>query len=328
MKTPRIVTAFRLAAWLAQVVPARPGAMAARTMGRIVGYMDGDRRRIVEKTLRRSRSADLGGAEMRRSVDAVFASYADYYFHSFRLPAMTPTQVIDGFTEEGYELIAEAREAGNGVIMAMPHLGSWEWAAHWLTLRHDVPVGCVVEMLEPPELFEWYRGLRDSLGMKVVGLGPSAGSETMAMLRENRAVCLPSDRHVGGAGVEVEFFGERTTLPAGPATLALRTGAVLLPIAVYDHPGGCHGVVRPAVPAVRQGRLRDDVTRITQLLATELEVLIARAPEQWHLLQPNWPSDRNPEAGGVQGDPSGDVPGGVPGGGPDSVPGGAAGDDG
>jgi len=87
---------------------------------------------------------------------------------------------------------------------------------------------------------------------------------------------------------------------------------VLLPIAVYDHPGGCHGVVRPAVPAVREGRLRDDVTRITQLLAAELEVLISRAPEQWHLLQPNWPSDRNPEVGG----------------GTDDVPGGAAGDDG
>ena len=87
---------------------------------------------------------------------------------------------------------------------------------------------------------------------------------------------------------------------------------MLLPIAVYDHPGGCHGVVRPAVPAVREGRLRDDVTRITQLLAAELEVLISRAPEQWHLLQPNWPSDRNPEVGGGTGD----------------VPGGAAGDDG
>ena len=292
MKTPRIVNAYRLAAWLSQVVPARSGSLVARTTGRLVGYMDGDRRRIVERTLCRSSTVDLDAAEMRRSVDAVFASYADYYFHSFRLPVMTPDQVIAGFTEEGYELIAEAREAGNGVIMAMPHLGSWEWAAHWLTLRHQVPVGCVVEALEPPELFEWYRGLRASLGMKVVGLGPSAGTETMAMLRENRAVCLPSDRHVGGAGVEVEFFGERTTLPAGPATLALRTGAVLLPIAVYDHPAGCHGVVRPAVPAVREGRLRDDVARVTRLLATELEVLISRAPEQWHLLQPNWPTDR------------------------------------
>ncbi len=225
----------------------------------------------------------------------MFASYADYYLQSFRLPSMKPDEIVAGFTEEGYERIAEAREAGNGVIMAMPHLGGWEWAAHWLTIHHDVPVGCVVETLEPPELFEWYRSFRTSLGMEVVGLGPSAGTEALAMLRENRAVCLPSDRHVGGVGVEVEFFGEQTMLPAGPATLALRSGAVLLPIAVYDQPGGCHGVVRPPIAIERRGRLRDDVARVTQVLAGELEVLISAAPEQWHLLQPNWPSDRATE---------------------------------
>lgn len=235
----------------------------------------------------------MNGRQLQRSVSRVFASYADYYLQSFRLPSMTTEQIVAGFSEEGYERIAEGLAEGNGVIMAMPHLGSWEWAAHWLTLHHGVPVGCVVETLEPPELFDWYRGFRESLGMKVVGLGPSAGVETVAMLRENRALCLPSDRHVGGAGVEVEFFGEVTMLPAGPATLALRTGAVLLPVAIYDHRGGCHGVVRPPVVAKREGRLRDDVARVTRALAGELEVLIAAAPEQWHLLQPNWPSDRD-----------------------------------
>ena len=51
-------------------------------------------------------------------------------------------------------------------------------------------------------------------------------------------------------------------------------------------------MVRPAIPAERQGRFRDDVARVTQHLAGEMEVLIARAPEQWHMLQPNWPSDQ------------------------------------
>jgi len=290
--TRGIVHAFRLASVAARVVSPAISLPVARTVGRIAGYLDRDRRRLVERNLRRVRGPELTGRQLRRSVDLVFASYADYYLQSFRLPSMSPEEIVSGFTEEGYERIAEGLEAGNGVIMAMPHLGSWEWAAHWLTLHHDVPVGCVVESLEPPELFDWYRSFRASLGMKVVGLGPGAGTETMAMLRENRAVCLPSDRHVGGAGVEVEFFGEVTMLPAGPATLALRTGAVLLPIAIYDHPGGCHGVVRPPVAAQREGRLRDDVARVTRSLAAELEVLIAAEPEQWHLLQPNWPSDR------------------------------------
>ncbi|HJM73186.1 MAG: phosphatidylinositol mannoside acyltransferase [Acidimicrobiales bacterium] len=294
--TRGIVNAFRLASVVARVVPPAISLPVARMVGRIAGYLDRDRRRLVERNLRRVRGPELTGRQLRRSVDLVFASYADYYLQSFRLPSMSAEEIVSGFTEEGYERIAEGLEAGNGVIMAMPHLGSWEWAAHWLTLHHGVPVGCVVESLEPPELFDWYRSFRASLGMKVVGLGPGAGTETMAMLRENRAVCLPSDRHVGGSGVAVEFFGEVTMLPAGPATLALRTGAVLLPIAIYDHPGGCHGVVRPPVAAQREGRLRDDVARVTRALAAELEVLIAAEPEQWHLLQPNWPSDQEDSA--------------------------------
>ncbi|MCP4850687.1 MAG: phosphatidylinositol mannoside acyltransferase [Actinomycetia bacterium] len=294
--TRGIVNAFRLASVVARVVPPAISLPVARMVGRIAGYLDRDRRQLVERNLRRVRGPELTGRQLRRSVDLVFASYADYYLQSFRLPSMSAEEIVSGFTEEGYERIAEGLEAGNGVIMAMPHLGSWEWAAHWLTLHHGVPVGCVVESLEPPELFDWYRSFRASLGMKVVGLGPGAGTETMAMLRENRAVCLPSDRHVGGSGVAVEFFGEVTMLPAGPATLALRTGAVLLPIAIYDHPGGCHGVVRPPVAAQREGRLRDDVARVTRALAAELEVLIAAEPEQWHLLQPNWPSDQEDSA--------------------------------
>ena len=84
-----------------------------------------------------------------------------------------------------------------------------------------------------------------------------------------------------------------STLPGGPATLALRTGATLLPAAVYFRPGrNHHAVVRPPVPTAREGRLREDVARITQLLADEFEALIRAAPEQWHLMQPNWPSDR------------------------------------
>jgi phosphatidylinositol dimannoside acyltransferase len=150
----------------------------------------------------------------------------------------------------------------------------------------------VVEPVEPPELFEWFAGARRAMGMEVVPLGPEAGGAILRALRDSRVVCLLCDRDLTGDGIDVEFFGERTTLPAGPATLALRTGAPLLPAAVYFRPHrGHHGVVQLPVPAERQGRLRDDVARVTQELARRFEQLIRAAPEQWHLLQPNWPSD-------------------------------------
>jgi KDO2-lipid IV(A) lauroyltransferase len=153
------------------------------------------------------------------------------------------------------------------------------------------PLSVVVEPLEPPSLFTWFKSLREQLGMHVIALGPDAGAHVVRALKEDHIVCLLSDRAIGEGGVEVEFFGERTLLPAGPATLALRTGAPVLPCAVYFDGASHHGVVRPPLVIERHGRLREDVGRITQDLAHELEALIRRAPEQWHLLQPNWPSD-------------------------------------
>ena len=158
------------------------------------------------------------------------------------------------------------------MIVALPHLGGWEWAGRWLA-DQGLAVTVVVEPLDPPELFEWFASFRRSLGMTVVPVGPDAGTAVLRALRANEVVCLLSDRDIQGGGIEVEFFGERTTLPGGPATLSLRTGAPVVPTAVYFAAGreGHHAVIRPPVPAERHGSLRDDVQRITQLLATELE---------------------------------------------------------
>ena len=157
------------------------------------------------------------------------------------------------------------------MILALPHLGGWEYAAAWMAYKGHRMLA-VVEPIEPPELYEWFVGQRRELGLDVVPLGPGASGALLKALRDNRIVCLLSDRDLTGDGVDVEFFGERTTLPGGPATLALRTGATLLAAAVYFRPGRNHAAqVRPPVPVEREGRLREDVARITQVLAHEFE---------------------------------------------------------
>jgi lauroyl/myristoyl acyltransferase len=169
--------------------------------------------------------------------------------------------------------------------------GTWEWAAFWVALVPKHKVTAIVEPLEPPEVFDWFVDLRESLGMSIVPLGPAAANASIKALNNGEILCLVADRDLQGNGVPVEFFGEKTTLPAGPATLALRTGSPLLPTAVYWRDGSRWGHARPALDTERRGRLRDDVARVTQDLATEFEHLISAAPEQWHMLQPNWPSD-------------------------------------
>ncbi len=289
-----ITPAYKAGARLARALPQSAASSGARGLGRAAARLARVRRAQVERNLRRV-DPSISDQALRRKVRETFESYARYYEESFRLPGTSPADLDAGLTHEGYEHLDAALAAGNGAIMAMPHLGGWEWSGFWLTQVKGFPVTAVVEQLDPPELFEWFAGLRESFGFQIVALGPKAGTATAKALKANHTLALLCDRDLAGTGPEVEFFGERTTLPGGPATLALRTGAPILPTAIYfDGPRSRHAVVLPPIDTVRTGSLREEVQRVTQDLAYALEDLIRRAPEQWHLLQPNWPSDRTP----------------------------------
>ncbi len=254
--------------------------------------MSRERRIIVERNLRRIYGRDLGRIELAQKAAQTFESYGRYNYDSYRHPSLSRADVERGCSVDGIEHLETAMaEDEVGPILALPHLGGWEWAAAWITRSKGWPLAAVVEALEPPEVFEWFRGFRQSLGMNIISLGPTAVAQVSAAAANQEVVCLLCDRDIGNNGIEVEFFGERTTLPAGPAVMAIRMGCRVLPTAVYFDGDGVKGVVRPPIDTSRQGSVREDVTRITQALATELEGLIRRAPEQWHLMQPNWPSD-------------------------------------
>ena len=292
LRSQLTVSGYKFGSLVAQLTPGPVSQSMAQFAGFAAAPALADKREMIERHLRRV-DPSLSRLALRRKVQQSFESYTRYWVESFRLPSLSKATVERGFTTVGYDPhITSALEAGNGVILALPHLGGWEWAGRWITDRGH-PMTVVVEALENEELFEWFVDLRSKLGMTVVPLGPEAGGAVLRALKNNEVVCLLCDRDLQRTGVEVEFFGERTTLPAGPATLSLRTGAPLLPTAVYFEKryNGHHGIVRPPISLERRGKLRDDIARVTQDLAHELEWLIRQAPEQWHLFQPNWPSD-------------------------------------
>jgi len=252
-----------------------------------------ERRALTASHLRRVYGSAVGERELRRLVGEAFASYGRYWAESLRLPSLSPDEVAAGLTFEGREHLDGGLAGGRGVVLALPHLGGWEWGGTFLAAG-GYGVSVVVEPLRPPDVFEWFASFRRRLGLEVIPAGPGAGAACLRALAANRVLCLLSDRVVGDVpGVEVQLFGAATRLPAGPATLALRTGAPLLPAAVYfgtrteEH----RAVVRPPLTLRRAGRLRDDVAAGTQLLAGELEDLVRGAPTQWHLMQPQWPGD-------------------------------------
>ena len=261
------------------------------------------RRAMSARHLQRASGGTLKGFSLERAVTAAFDSYSRYWLEMFRLPHELRSDIARRLWVDGYEYVDDALAAGNGAIFALPHLGGWEWAGAWMHAVKQQTLLVIVEAVEPPELFEWFAQVRAAMGMEVVALGEDSASRALKALRDNRVVCLVSDRDLKGDGIAVEFFGETTTLPAGPAMLSLRSNAPILPVAVYFEANRQHrAVVLAPIDTARAGRLRDDLARITQSLAHAFETLISAAPQQWHLMQPNWPSDRGRgrERAGVQ----------------------------
>jgi KDO2-lipid IV(A) lauroyltransferase len=285
--------AYRAGEAVAKLVPPVIGTPAARGIAQLAPAVMTSRRAQVERNLRRIHGADYGGAALRRDVAATFDSYGRYFYELFRLSTLTPEWIEEHFHIAGIHHVRDAVLAGTGAVLALPHLGNWDFAGAWLALQ-GFTVTVVAEPVEPTELFDWFVETRARLGMRVIPLGPSAGTDVLKAVGDNEVVCLLADRDLTGDGIGVDFFGERTTLPGGPALTALRSGAPLLPTGCYfmDH-GDSRADIRPPLDTSRSGgRLRDDLARVTQDLAHAYEGLIRVEPTHWHLLQPNWPSDR------------------------------------
>ena len=276
---------------LLEQLPVQVAVHLAEPIGWLASYKKGPTRDTVEANLRAiledGSTTTLDEALLQRWVRRYYASYARYWAEGATLPAIHPGIVHSrGMFVEGEDHIREAIALGKGVVIALPHIGSWEWGGAQLA-RIGFPMTAVAEELEPPELFSWFVEKREAIGLIIEPLNADAGKKLLATLRDGGVVGLLCDRDLVGDGIEVTLLGQDAKLPAGPATIALRTGAVLLPGVAYSGPGRDHSIyVGPPIDVTRQGKLRSDITRITQLLADEMTALIRRAPEQWHVFVP------------------------------------------
>ncbi len=254
------------------------------------------RRAIVATNLRRVLGPEASPSTVRRTVRRAYLSYARYWFEAAHLDASDPS-VLDWRLTVGHpERLQEAAARGRGLIIVLPHVGCWEAGAIW-TASLGYPLMTVAEVLEPPELFEWFVTTRKRAALTVLPVGGATTTQLLNQLRNGNAIALLADRDVVGDGLPTPFFGRPTPIPAGPAVLALRSGAAVLPVAIYLEPRGhFHVEILPELDTTRSGGLRADVVRLTNDMIRALEVLISARPEQWHVFQSNWPDgNREPD---------------------------------
>ncbi|MEU0489603.1 phosphatidylinositol mannoside acyltransferase [Nocardiopsis sp. NPDC006139] len=249
--------------------------------------------RGLERNLRRLVGPGATDAQLRALSRAGMRSYMRYFYEMFRLSAMTPERILGDTRATGVETLEKAIADGRGAVVALPHMGNWDHAGAWITLR-GIPLTTVAQRVRPESLYRRFTAHRESLGMEVLPLtGGAVGTvgTLTRRLRDGGLVCLLADRDISGTGVEVELFGEAARVPTGPAALAMNTGAALLPVSLwYDGPHWCiriHDEVPVAEGATRSERIR----RTSQDLVRVFEGAIAEHPEDWHMLQPVFVSD-------------------------------------
>lgn len=264
-----------------------------RALGRGLSHIAGDRLEMAKRHMRRVLGPDASDAVVEAAAREVFASYGRYWAELFWFRPRRKDEVARRARVDGTEAVHAARAEGRGVIFALPHVGTWD-VAGVVAESIGLPVMAVAEDLPNRRIRDWFIGTRQDMGIDVViGGGPDTTKRLIRHLKQAGVVALVSDRDLSGHGVEVEFFGENTTMPGGPAALADRTGAAIFPVAPrFRNGAGYHMVIEPELPLPQAENRAERIRLGTQAFADRLEEIIREHPEQWHVIQPNWPSDR------------------------------------
>ncbi len=274
---PALRLLYRLGWRIGPYVPESVQRLIARAGAAIAVRVGGRHLDQFRENLRLATGRRAG----RRLVRAGIESYLRTVLEVFALPGWSAEQIVARVSSTGEENLRRAI-AAEGAVVALPHSGNWDLAGAWACVT-GMPVTTVVEELSEPE-FAAFRRFREGLGMQVIGhRDPAVLAELMAAARNHRLICLVADRDLLGSGLPVSWRGHPVTMPAGPALVARRTGAALLPLVCRYTPHGLHLDIGPPIPH-RPGRA--GLTAMIQEMADYFADRITVSPQDWHMMQP------------------------------------------
>jgi lauroyl/myristoyl acyltransferase len=288
---------FRFAAALFGLLPERAVRWLGETAGSLWYSRSPRRIPLLRSHMRRVLGSDVSEDDIEEAVRGMFRSYGRYWAETFWLSPRRKGEIAARVERVNFDPIYEAQAAGRGIVFAVPHMGNWEIAG---IIANDIgsPILAVAEDLPNEHITDWFVKVRNEFEIEIVlTTDPKRRSKLIRRLKDGGAIALLSDRDVTGRGIDVEFFGEEASVPSGPVALAELTDSALLPVAAYFREGAGHRLVVHDEVKLPGGETRSQrVSDGAQELTRVLESLIRYAPTQWHLFQPNWPSD--PREGG------------------------------
>ena len=236
--------------------------------------------------------AGASKAERERVARRSLVNYCKYLVDFIRFPRATVEDVLAMVGgAQAYERLAREMEGGRGVVVVCMHFGNWD-AGAGATAARGFPAHVVAETFGDARLDAMVVGARERLGVRVIKL-ETAGPSLIRVLKQGEVLALLIDRPLEGEGVRVPFFGQEIKVPAGPARLALRTGAKVLPTAFPR--------IEPGKPDVDTwcdwdvelpvtGDADEDVRVLTARIVASHERFIRERPDQWYMFRRMWPA--------------------------------------
>jgi phosphatidylinositol dimannoside acyltransferase len=275
---------------LALAIPRWLSYGLAGFIGDLVFFGWREKRLATVANMRRVLGPGAAEARVRRAAQLSFRNYLKYTVDFLRFPGLTATDIKNAVEITGWQHLEQALSRGKGVIFVGIHFGHFDWGAATLAVC-SYPVTAVVDTFHPARLNELIQRHRVEKGLNVIQL-EAAGRSVLRVLRRREILGLLVDKPVPGQGVRVDFFGAPIEVPAGAATLSLRTGAPIIAGHIKrGDDGRFGGVIYPVIEIQPTGNQSQDVVTLTQRMMDVLSEMVHLYPEHWYMFRRLWPAD-------------------------------------
>lgn len=277
--------AYRLGERIINLLPRWLVLPLAAAAGNGAHDLTAAKRGLVRENVAHVMRLPVDHPRVRRAARRAFRNYAKYLVDVMRLETLDSEAVAKLVEIDNLELFDEARAHDRGVLLCTVHVGGMDLIAPALH-RYGHVMHVVADDTTYGRLYEHLRAIRARHGLILIGWRSLRG--LFRALKEGSNMVLFCDGGYKEGDVPVEFLGEPTTFPAGPAALSARSGAPMLPVAcsrLANDRFRTRGL--PLITAASDQPA--EIYRATQALADALGSVIAEDPGQWYMFRPVWP---------------------------------------
>lgn len=219
-------------------------------------------------------------------------SYLRYWFDTFRLNKWSKSRIIETTFVVRENLLRDPIATKEGCIIALPHAGNWDHAAAYFCST-GITLTAVVEKLKPEAIFQKFLAYRQSIGIEAISHKEKTIPILMERLNQGKLIALVADRDMSRNGIEVNFLGGIAKMPAGPAILALKTGAPLVTAYIRYLEKGIEITFDETIKLPVLGSEEEQIKIVTQSMADNFAKRIKDSPVDWHMLQRIWVDEEN-----------------------------------